>query len=302
MEQKDKPKRRGRTIIILLAVLILMGLCVGGFLLPGKEMPEISMAAERIPLPFALPLLGDEIPNTLPTAILTTIVLALVAWAYYRAQRRAAHTRKESRFLVAVDVVFEGVYFFVENVVGEHLTPTFFPLVASFFFFILTANWMGLVPGVGSVWVRGEHGGHEAIIPLFRSANADLSTTLALAVISMVTVQYFGFRFQGLRYLRKFLNFSAPPDSGGLKPVLAFSNGFAGILELISEVIKIFSFAFRLFGNIFAGEVLLTVVSSLAAFIATIPFMGLELFVGLIQALIFAMLSLIFFMMAAHHH
>lgn len=299
-EARSRSKRR--RLVILLAILFSLVFCVGGLMLPGKKLPVISMAAERIPLHLPFPGFEEGIPNTLPTAILATLTLTLLGLAYYRAQRRAARTGQESRFLIAVDAVFEGMYSFVENVAGEHLTPVFFPLVASFFFFILTANWMGLIPGVGSVGVWGEHHGETVLIPLFRSANADLNTTLGLAVVSVIATQYFGFKLQGRHYLRKFLNFTAPPDSGKLKPVLVIANGFVGILEMISEVIKIFSFAFRLFGNIFAGEVLLVVVSFLAAFVATIPFMGLELFVGLIQALIFSMLSLIFFTMAAHHH
>lgn len=302
MEQKARPNRRRLILLILLGIFICLGLCVGGLALPGKELPVISMAAERIPLGLPLPGFEEGIPNTLPTAILATLVLTLIALAYWRAQRRAARTGQESRFLIVVDTLFEGVYSFVESVAGEHLTPIFFPLVASFFLFILTANWMGLIPGVGSIGVWGEHHGETVLIPIFRSANADLSTTLGLAVVSVIATQYFGFRLQGRRYLRKFVNFTAPPNSGALRPVLVIANSFVGILELISEVIKIFSFAFRLFGNIFAGEVLLVVVSFLAAFVATIPFMGLELFVGLIQALIFSMLSLIFFTMAAHHH
>ncbi len=325
MEAEVKPKKRSRTIVILVVVLVSLGLCVGGFMLPGKEMPEISMKAEIIPMELPIPGFTHGIPNTLPTAILTALVLVIIALFYNRAQRRAERTGVESSLLVAMDAIIETVYSFVENIAGKH-ARTFFPLVASFFFFILLNNWLGLLPGVGSIGIRGlphgaaaqheeavpaegeEHAEEEAehaesiLIPFLRSANADLSTTLALAIISMIAVQYFGLRLQGPAYLRKFINFTAPPDSGKLKPVLMIANGFAGLLEIISELSKIFSFAFRLFGNIFAGEVLLIVVSFLAAFLAAIPFMGLELFVGLIQALVFSMLSLVFYTMASHHH
>jgi F-type H+-transporting ATPase subunit a len=167
--------------------------------------------------------------------------------------------------------------------------------------FILVANWLGLIPGIGSIGI--EHHGEETLIPLLRAPNADLNTTLGLAIISLVATQYVGFKHLGLKYLKKFFNFSAPPETKGLvRLVLVVANGFAGLLELVAELIKIFSFAFRLFGNAFAGEVLLMVISFLASFIIVIPFLGLELFVGLVQALIFAMLSLIFFRMAIHHH
>ncbi len=140
------------------------------------------------------------------------------------------------------------------------------------------------------------------LIPLFRSPTADLSTTVGLAIITQITAQYYGFKFQGRKYLKKFFNFSADPDSGWLKPVLSFANGFAGILEFMGEFIKVLSFGFRLFGNVFAGEVLLMVISFLTAFLVVDVFMALELFVGAIQALIFSILSLIFYQMATQHH
>ena len=293
-----------RKWIVRIGILAgVLGLTAYGLLMPGKHLPEISMAAEIIPWHLPIPGFDHGIPNTLPTAIFTTVMLTLVGAAYYRAVRKVEKTGKESRFLIAIEGIIETVYSFVQSVVGEDLARIFFPIIGTFFFFILFSNWLGLVPGMGSIGVWGEHHGEEALIPIMRSPTADLSTTTGLALISLAVTQYYGFKFQGGKYLKKFFNFSAPPgSSGALKPVLAFANGFAGILELIAEFIKIFSFAFRLFGNVFAGEVLLMVISFLASFIAVIPFMGLELFVGAIQALIFAMLSLIFFQMAAHHH
>ena len=123
-------------------------------------------------------------------------------------------------------------------------------------------------------------------IPLFRGSTADLNTTLALALIAVVSIQYFGIRDLKLAYFKKFINLSNP---------IMF---FVGILELISEVSKIISFAFRLFGNMFAGEVLLTVIGSLVPIIAPLPFPGLEIFVGFIQALVFSMLTAVFLSMA----
>lgn len=135
-----------------------------------------------------------------------------------------------------------------------------------------------------------EHAGEEVFVPYLRAGTADLNTTIALALISMVLVQFMGFRFLGFSYLKKFFDFSNP---------IAF---FVGILELVSDISKIISFAFRLFGNIFAGEVLLAVISSLIPVVLPMPFYGLELFVGLVQALVFAMLSLVFFNMATLGH
>lgn len=302
MTETAQKQKKKRTPLIALVVLVMLLLCGLGFVFPReRQLPVISLAAERVPIPLPLPGFEEGFPNTLPTAILTSLLLITVGLIYNLSARRAEKTGRPNRFLVAVDAIFEGLYSFVENIAKDK-TRALLPLVATFFFFILTANWMGLLPGVGSIGLYAEHHGERVLVPFLRGANADLSTTLALAIISVITVQVVGFRYQGPRYLRKFFNFSAPPGSGALAPVLRIANGFAGLLEIISEVSKIFSFAFRLFGNIFAGEVLLIVVSFLAAFVATLPFMGLELFVGLVQALVFSMLSLVFYTMATHHH
>lgn len=127
-------------------------------------------------------------------------------------------------------------------------------------------------------------------VDILRGTNADVNMTLALAIISVVATQYFGISFAGLAYFKKFINFSSP------------INFFIGILELIAEVSKIISFAFRLFGNIFAGEVLVSVIKFLIPVLIPIPFMGFEIFVGALQAYVFAMLSLVFFNMAASDH
>lgn len=127
-------------------------------------------------------------------------------------------------------------------------------------------------------------------VPIFRAATADLNTTLALALITMTLVQYYGIKFLGVSYFTKFLNFKNPIFT------------FVGFLEIISEFSKIISFAFRLFGNIFAGEVLLSVIAFIIPVIAPLPFLGLEVFVGMIQALVFAMLSLVFINMATIGH
>jgi F-type H+-transporting ATPase subunit a len=190
-------------------------------------------------------------------------------------------------------------------------------LVGTFFFYILLSNLMGLLPGFGSVMVQGVHRGHITRVPLLRSANADLNTTIALALVSVVGTQYFGLSTLRLSYVSKFFNFRRlrrffsalvgrrPRPQGmefAIEFLLGFVDAFVGILELVSEFIKIVSFSFRLFGNIFAGEVLLIVIGFLATFVAPLVFMGLEVFVGFVQALIFSMLSLIFFSTAISHH
>ncbi|MFH2021814.1 MAG: F0F1 ATP synthase subunit A [Patescibacteria group bacterium] len=135
-----------------------------------------------------------------------------------------------------------------------------------------------------------EASNHQIKAPVFRPGSADLNTTLALAITSVIATQIFGLMTLKFSYLKKFFNLASPIDF------------FVGLLELISEFAKIISFAFRLFGNIFAGEVLLVVITFLIPVVVPMPFYGLELFVGFIQALVFSMLSLVFFNMATQGH
>lgn len=322
-----KPSKKG-CLILLLIILASMGLCIAGVFMGGVSnkkaiMPEISLAAEEIPLPFHIPLFGDHIPNTLPSTWLTMLLLILLGVLY----RRALHTKgSSSRLVVAVEAIGEGMLRFMENTVGEK-ARLFFPLVATFFLFIALSNWCGILPGFGSVgvWVthhaettEGETHGEEAVlVPFFRSANAHLSTTLALAIISVAAAQYFGARLLGRSYWNRYLNFRAtspkpdPATQGTLQRLVSrfargveiLVNGIVGLLEAVLEALKVLPFSFRLFGNIFAGEVLLFVVSYLFALVFPVVFLGLELFVGFLQGLIFSMLTLIFFSIAtaAHH-
>ena len=192
----------------------------------------------------------------------------------------------------SVEVVFESLINLVENVTHDaQQARQFFPLIATIFLFVLFSNWAGLLPGLGTVGVMGEHHGHATIIPFLRSTSADLNFTLALSLITVITVQVAGIAALGLKkYGSKF--FVSPFQ----KPYVI--GAFVGILELISELGKTISFTFRLFGNVFAGEVLLTVMLHLMPYVLPLPFLALEVLVGLIQALVFAMLALVFLKMA----
>ncbi|RLG31525.1 hypothetical protein DRN98_06500 [Methanosarcinales archaeon] len=329
-----KTPRGCSTLIVI--VVALVGLFAVGVLRKEAELPVISLAAEEIPLPFSEPVL--HIPNTLPATWLTMfIIIFLVGVPYWVTVRKGG---PPSRFQVAVEAVAEGMLGFMKNVAGEN-ARLFFPLVATFFLFITLNNWCGILPGFGSVgvWVAhhseevlaaeehgeehgeeeltAEHGEeHLVLVPFFRSANAHLSTTLALAIVSVAATQYFGLKVLGIPYLRKYLNFRASspkpdPAQKGLQGIISkfargveiLVNGIVGLLEIVLETLKVLPFSFRLFGNIFAGEVLLFVVSYLFAFVFPVIFLGLELFVGLIQGIVFAMLTLVFFSIAttAHH-
>ncbi len=322
--------RRGRLaligIVLGIIVLCVVGLLPGKGVLPEAMLPEITLAAEEIPLPFLAPLFGKEsaegheheaeahlpsIPNTLPATWLTMAIMIGIGIGYKRATRKEEVTR----FQAGIEMILEGLLGFVKQIGGEHAL-LFFPLVATFFLFIAISNWCGILPGFGSIGVWVEHHGEDVIIPFFRSANAHLSTTLALAIVSVGAAQYFGFKVLGLPYLQKYFNFKASSpkpdlsDKKGLQKVISkfargieiVVNGIVGLLEIILEFLKVLPFSFRLFGNIFAGEVLLFVVSSLFAFVFPIVFLGLELFVGLIQGIIFAMLTLVFFSVATTSH
>jgi F-type H+-transporting ATPase subunit a len=178
-------------------------------------------------------------------------------------------------------MVLEKLLSFMAGALGSvEKAKTFFPLVASIVLFILFNNWIGVLPGTGSLEVRG--------LPLFRSANSDLNTTLALALISVLAIQFYGIRKLGFfKHFSKFFAFNKGP-----------LQAFVGLLELIGEFAKVLSFSFRLFGNIFAGEVLLLIMMTLVPLLAPFPFILMEFFVGFIQALVFAMLTLIFLKVA----
>jgi F-type H+-transporting ATPase subunit a len=166
-----------------------------------------------------------------------------------------------------------------------------FPLIATFFIFIMFNNWFGLFPGVGTIGMYELVEGKEVLIPLLRAGTADLNTTIMLGIVVVFMTQVFGIGAIGVfKYGKKFFNFSNP------------INFFVGLIELASELVRIISFAFRLFGNVFAGEVLLIVLGAIAPYVIPLPFYFLELFVGFIQALVFTMLALVFFSMAAMSH
>jgi len=175
------------------------------------------------------------------------------------------------------------------------------PFVMSFFFLILINNWMGIMPGVGAFGkIVSEHG-ENVFVPFLRGGTADLNTTLALASLAVVASHIFGVVAVGAwTYLNKFINIKAfleIPKKVLKDPTVLLVNpikAFVGLVEIIGELAKVASLSFRLFGNIFAGEVLLASMSAIMAFAIPIPFLFLEIIVGLIQALIFAMLVLIY--------
>jgi F-type H+-transporting ATPase subunit a len=198
------------------------------------------------------------------------------------------------------EMVMEAFFGIFDSVTGSRKkTLVFFPFVFSFFVIILLNNWLGIIPGVGSIGKIVSEEGHAVFVPFFRSGMADLNSTLALALIGVIASHVFGVAaVGGWQYTNKFINFKALaeiPKKMFKEPTILIVNPikvFVGIIEIIGEFAKVASLSFRLFGNIFAGEVLLASMAAILAIGLPLPFMVLEILVGLIQALIFAMLIL----------
>jgi F-type H+-transporting ATPase subunit a len=239
---------------------------------------HISLKAEEI-----FDIGGFPVTNSL---ILSAIVLALLGGIALSARRK----------MKLIPGMFQSVFeFFVESLLelmdtiyGERAkSERYFPIIATIFLFVLFSNWFGLLPLVGSLVVHLP----EGTTPLLRAPSADLNFTLALAIVAVVTINVLGAAAIGAgKHLSKFFNFKGPIDF------------FIGLIELVSEAAKMVSFSFRLFGNVFAGEVLLIIIGYLAPYVVPIPFLFLEIFVGFVQALIFSMLSIVFIAIAVVDH
>ncbi len=243
---------------------------------------EIILAPEVLGYIGALPL-----TNTFLVSISTTLILTIVAFvATFRI--RAIPEGMQNFF----ELIIESAYQITEDI-AQSRAKIFFPWVMTFFLFIITANWLGLLPGFGTVGFNETLKGKAIFTPLLRSVNSDLNMTLGLALISAVMTHFFAIKFLGFReYLGKFLS---------LNPVYLF----VGLIEFVSEFTKVVSLSFRLFGNIFAGEVVLSTVSTISrftAFLIPLPFYFLEIIVGFVQAAVFMMLTLTFMAMLSEKH
>lgn len=239
---------------------------------------NISIVAEKL-----FDLWGFPMTNTMILTLIISVLLIVFSMLFFKKLSLVP-----GKFQSAVEAIFEAMWGLVVDVAGDaRLARKFFPLVATIFFFVLFSNWIELIPGLGVVGIRH---GHE-IIPFVRSVSADLNMTLALSLVSVFSVQFIGIATIGIvKYGKKFLVSPMQKPYG--------VGTFMGILELMGEVTRIISFSFRLFGNIFAGEALLIVVLNLVPYFAPIPFLFLELFVGVVQAVVFSILTLVFLKMA----
>lgn len=240
-------------------------------------MPEIHIKAEEI---FSI---GNfPVTNSLLTSFLISGLF--LAFAFFTRKNLAFIPGRMQNFF---EIIIENILKLMDSVLqNRKLSEKYLPLVATIFLFILVSNWLGLLPGVGSF---GMSNGYFA--PIFRSPSSDLNFTIALAVIAVFSVNLFGSLVLGMRgHFSKFFTLKNPIFS------------FVGLLELLSEFVKIISFSFRLFGNIFAGKVLLLIIAFLVPYFIPLPFLALEVFIGFIQAFIFSMLTLVFIAMSVVTH
>jgi F-type H+-transporting ATPase subunit a len=209
------------------------------------------------------------------------------------------------------EAIVEGLLNFVESVSGKKHARALFPGVATIFLYVLSNAYLALFPFFGSIGVI-EHDGKFA--PLLRAANTDVNVPLSIAIMSFIFVETWGMRALGVsHYLSEFINFrqmgqglkqllKGKMGQGVMDIVFGFINLFVGVLEIFSHLTRMLSFTFRLFGNMTAGEILILVSSFLIPLVFTIPFYGLELLIGLIQALIFSGLTLVFGTIAVSPH
>jgi len=284
---------------------------------------HVSIASEKL-----FTLFGLTISNTIVTAVIVVFLISIFIFILYR--KLSYDTPGKTQILFEMVVEYLGGM--VENLLGKVHAHKILGFLFTFMFFILISNWFGLLPIVPNLVIANkthetkiiEETSDEHVISkentespitfgtcfkerncfltlngierlehtthVLRAPTTDLSMTISLAILAVIATNFSGFYALKLKYLGKFFNFSNAID------------GVVGILELLSEFIKIISFSFRLFGNIFAGELLLIIMTSLTYGLATLPFLFFETFVGLIQAFVFFILLAIFISLAVEDH
>jgi len=297
---------------------MIVGFVLGGIFVPVQ--PEITVAAERLieePLFNLGPLGPFYLVNTIPTLVVTLVLLGVIAYFTNRSLKKSAETDLVPRGIGnLMEAILEILYNLTEGSAGAKWARAIFPWFATILIYVLFANLLKLIPGFESIGVLHQVAtGHPAsgamlmpgevengyiLAPFFRGISVDLNFTAALALVAVVMIQVIGFRAQGWGYLSKFFNTRRMFKV----PFFGAMDFLVGLLELISELSKILSFAFRLFGNMFAGIVLVAIVAGLLGKISILPAMVMmfELFVGVIQAFVFGMLTMVFMAQATQGH
>jgi len=305
-------------------VLVLMILAVVSINLFAPLQPHIQVAAEKLSEePIQTPVGPLYIVNTLPTLALTIVLIWVLVFFVNRAIRQSEKDLVPHGVGGIFETLMEMLYNLTEGSAGAKWAPKIFPWFATIMIYVLFANLLKILPGFETIGLINEEGhfatqalgpfemlthgeGHSGLTPFFRGISVDLNFTFALALIAVVFIQVIGFQSQGFGYLGKFFNtrrmFSVP--------FFGAMDFLVGLLELISELSKILSFAFRLFGNMFAGVVLVAVVGTMlngaiplfTAGIVPSMLMLFEIFVGVIQAFVFGMLTMVFMAQATVGH
>jgi F-type H+-transporting ATPase subunit a len=286
-------------VILAIGVVSFLSGAFGQALFENVNLPEwLSVKAPHPELPAAtlFHLLGIPITNTMITACITILVLGLLFYFGTKNMKLIP-----SRFQSLIEFIIEYMLNLCEDIAGEKYGRKFFAIVTTIFLFVITNAWISLIPGIGSITITNSEG---ELVELFRGVNTDINFPLALALISFVFVEYWGIKTLGLKYFKKFFNthkftssvgqlFKGKVKSGLAGLFYGIIDIFIGLIELLSELMRIISFTFRLFGNM-TGEILLLMMMFLAPFFLAVPFDGLEMLVGFIQALVFSSLTLVF--------
>ncbi len=297
--------------ILIIVIIIALAIVVIGFLAGplGKSilgdvgLPSwLSVPAPEPHLPASVlfHVFGLPITNTILAGWITCLFLIIGSWLITRRIKLVP-----GRMQVTFEFVLGWVYDFCVSVAGEKNGRKFFPVICTIFLFVAFNAWLSLIPGFGSILL----GNHE----LLRGSNTDVNTPLAIALISFIFVEFYGLKTLGIKYLRKFVNVGGLFKSFGHVFKGNVKKGFTGLfsgaidifvggLEALSELIRIVSFTFRLFGNMTAGEILIMVAAFLLPMAIGWMVYGLELFIGFIQALVFSGLTLAFVSMAVMSH
>jgi len=296
--------------MVVFLVLLIVGFAIGPLgqsLFGDIGLPDwlsVPRPEPELPAETIFHLFGFPVTNSIIAAWITIIFLVGLSYAVTRRMKLIP-----GRLQAALEFLIGWLYDLCCSVAGEENGRRFFPVVATIFLFVAFNAWLALLPGFGSIMAHTAQGE----VHLLRPANTDINMPLALALTSFVFVELFGLRVLGIRYLGKFFNFGEFVRGvkllfqGKVKDsIFGIFTGaiaiFTGLLEGLSEMIRIVSLTFRLFGNMTAGEILLLVAAFLIPWLFAIPFYGLELLIGFIQAIIFGGLTLIFLTLAVEAH
>jgi len=294
-------------VLVLFGVGLVFGPLGSSFL--GMKPPAIFQVPRptvELPSEPVFHISHFSVTNTLIASWFTIIVLVVLSIVLTRKMKLIPGRRQGM-----AEAIVEGLLNFVESVAGKKHARMLFPGVATIFIYVISNAYLALLPFFGSIGII-EHDGKFA--PLFRSANTDVNVPLSIAIMSFIFVETWGMRAVGVsHYLSEFINvrqflqgfkelFTGKIKTGPMNIVFGFISLFVGVLEIFSHLTRMLSFTFRLFGNMTAGEILILVSCFLIPLVFTIPFYGLELLIGLIQALIFSGLTLVFGTIASTPH